>query len=179
MNEGHAALLTPGASRPKRGRRPAADGLAEARKQCVFTTHTPVAGRTGPLPLRSLHRHRAQLVPLDTVKDLAGPDELNMTRLALNLSDYSNAVAECATRKPHGRCFPATEIHAVTNGVHTLTWAHSAMASLFDSYLPKWRLDPKALTEIASVPHEDIWKASPQGQGANGRAGLRAHRHHA
>ena len=81
-----------------------------------------------------------------------------MTRLALNLSGYSNAVAERHAETSR-KMFPGNEIHAVTNGVHTLTWAHSEMAKLFDAHAPDWRLDPKALTAIASVPHEAIWKA--------------------
>jgi starch phosphorylase len=55
--------------------------------------------------------------------------------------------------------FPGHEIHAVTNGVHTLTWAHEQMAALFDAHVPGWRLNPKALAGIASVPDDAIWTA--------------------
>ena len=41
MNEGHAALLTLDRLAEARAAT-GGDGLAEARKQCVFTTHTPV-----------------------------------------------------------------------------------------------------------------------------------------
>ena len=157
MNEGHAALLT--LERLAQAKAATGtDGLAQTRKQCVFTTHTPVAAGQARFPYDLYARTAPELVPLDTVKDLAGADELNMTRLALNLSGYSNAVA-VRHAETSRQMFPGHEIHAVTNGVHTLTWAHDPMASLFDTYLPKWRLDPKALTEVASVPDEAIWKA--------------------
>ncbi len=157
MNEGHAALLTLdrlAEARAKAG----SDGLAATRKQCVFTTHTPVAAGQDRFPYDLYAQTAPDLVPLDTVKELAGPEELNMTRLALNLSGYSNAVAmRHAETTRH--MFPGHEIHAVTNGVHTLSWAHDEMAALFDQYVPNWRLDPKALAGVASVPPDAIWKA--------------------
>jgi glycogen phosphorylase len=157
MNEGHAALLTLDRLAEARAAT-GGDGLAQARKQCVFTTHTPVPAGQDRFHYDLYTGIAPQLVPLDTVKELAGHDELNMTRLALNLSGYSNAVAERHAETSR-KMFPGYQIHAVTNGVHTLTWAHSEMAQLFDKHVPKWRLDPKALADIASVPHEDIWKA--------------------
>ncbi len=157
MNEGHAALLTLdrlAAARATGG----TDGLAEARRQCVFTTHTPVAAGQDHFPYDLYAKTAPELVPLDTVKELAGPDELNMTRLALNLSSYSNAVAERhADTTRH--MFPGHDIHAVTNGIHTLTWAHRETAAVFDEHMPKWRLDPKALGEATAIPDEAIWKA--------------------
>jgi starch phosphorylase len=157
MNEGHAALLT--LDRLAEARQASGgDGMAEARKQCVFTTHTPVPAGQDRFHYDLYSAIAPQIVPLDTVKTLAGPDELNMTRLALNLSGYSNAVA-VRHAETSRKMFPGHEIHAVTNGVHTLTWAHSEMADLFDAHLPNWRLDPKALTEIVSTPDEAIWKA--------------------
>ncbi len=157
MNEGHAALLTLErlAAAKAAG---SGDAVAEARRQCVFTTHTPVPAGQDRFPY-DLYAHTApELVPLDTVKELAGPDELNMTRLALSLSGYANAVAERHAETSR-HMFPGHDIHAVTNGVHTLTWTHKEMEPLFDTYAPKWRLDPRALGDIAKVPDEAIWAA--------------------
>ncbi len=142
-----------------RRQRPAAtEGLAAARRQCVFTTHTPVAAGQDRFPYDLYARTAPDLVPLDTVKEFAGPDELNMTRLALNLSGYANGVSERHAETSR-RMFPGHEIYAVTNGIHTLTWAHDEMAALFDAHAPRWRTDPKALGDIASVPDDAIWKA--------------------
>ena len=156
MNEGHAALLT--LDRLAEARAAGGDGLAQTRKQCVFTTHTPVAAGQDRFPYDLYAGVAPQLVPLDTVKDLVGHDELNMTRLALNLSGYSNAVAKRHAETTR-HMFPGHEIHAVTNGIHTLSWAHDEMAALFDEYVPTWRLDPKALAAVASVPPDAIWRA--------------------
>ncbi len=157
MNEGHAALLTLdrlAEARAAGGK----DALAQARKQCVFTTHTPVPAGQDRFPYDLFAGTAPELVPLDTVKEMAGPDELNMTRLALNLSGYSNAVAKRHAETSR-QMFPGHEIHAVTNGVHTPTWAHKEMAALFDAHVPDWRLDPKALAGVVSVPDEAIWTA--------------------
>ena len=157
MNEGHAALLTLGRLADARATT-GTDGLAATRKQCVFTTHTPVAAGQDRFPYDLYARTAPELLPLDTVKELAGSDDLNMTRLALNLSGYSNAVAERHAETSR-HMFPGHTIHAVTNGVHTLTWAHDEMAALFDRHVPKWRLNPKALTDIAAAPDDAVWKA--------------------
>ncbi len=157
MNEGHAALLTLDRLAEARAAT-GGDGLAETRKQCVFTTHTPVPAGQDRFHYDLYAAVAPQLVPLDTVKQLAGPEELNMTRLALNLSAYSNGVAERHAETSR-HMFPGHQIHAVTNGVHTHSWVHEEMAALFDEYVPDWRRDPKALSAVVSVPHEAIWKA--------------------
>ncbi len=157
MNEGHAALLTLDRLAEARATT-GGDGLAQARKQCVFTTHTPVAAGQDRFPYDLYTRTAPELVPLDTVKELAGADELNMTWLALNLSGYSNAVSERHAETSR-HMFPGHTIHAVTNGVHTLSWTHDEMAALFDTHAPNWRMDPKALAGITSVPDDEIWKA--------------------
>ncbi len=157
MNEGHAALLTLDRLAEARATS-GTDGLTRTRKQCVFTTHTPVPAGQDRFHYDLYAKTAPDLVPLDVVKDLAGHEELNMTRLALNLSGYSNAVAKRHAETSRNM-FPGHEIHAVTNGVHTLTWAHEAMAALFDEYVPDWRLNPKALTGVASVPPEAVWAA--------------------
>ena len=54
-------------------------------------------------------------------RKLAGEDRLNMTRLALNLSDYVNGVAKRHAEVSHPM-FPGYEMHAITNGVHPYTW---------------------------------------------------------
>ena len=156
MNEGHAALLT--LDRLAAARAEGGDGLAAARQQCVFTTHTPVPAGQDRFPYDLYAQTAPQLVPLDTVKELAGPDELNMTRLALNLSGYSNAVAERHAETSR-QMFPGHDIHGVTNGIHTLTWTHKEMAALYDAHAPKWRLDPKALGAITAAPDEAVWNA--------------------
>ena len=97
-------------------------------------------------------------MPFDVLKDLGGPDKLNMTRLAMNLSNYINGVA-----KKHGEVskmlFPGYKIQAITNGVHTFTWTCESMARLFDKYLPGWANEPELFVRIGKAPDAEIWAA--------------------
>ena len=93
----------------------------------------------------------AKVVPFDVLKDLGGQDKLNMTRLAMNLSNYINGVA-----KKHGEVseilFPGYKIQAITNGVHTFTWTCESIARLFDKYLPGWANEPGVICPDREVP---------------------------
>ena len=75
-------------------------------------------------------------VDTEQVKIIAGENELNMTRLALNLSDFVNGVAsrhaETATRM-----FPGYKIRAISNGVHLPTWAHEILPPPVHRSLPR------------------------------------------
>ena len=118
LNEGHSALLgvellrrygyppehvLPGESRYD---------LPRIRDLCCFTTHTPVdAGHDrfsydlvqrvfkDPLP------GNGDFIELAMLKRLSGENDLNMTRLALNLSEYVNG-APSDMPKFRGKCFP-------------------------------------------------------------------------
>lgn len=54
------------------------------------------------------------------LKAFSGPDCLNMTRLALNLSGYVNGVAKRHAEISR-KLFPGYRVHAITNGVHVET----------------------------------------------------------
>jgi starch phosphorylase len=107
MNEGHAALLglellsryayQPEDLRP--GESPY--DLPRVRELCRFTTHTPVESGHDRFSYELVQRiwssqesGGADVVDLATLRRLGGDEELNMTRLALNLSDFVNGVAE-------------------------------------------------------------------------------------
>jgi glycogen phosphorylase len=135
MNEGHAALLgvelmrrhayAPEDVRPGE----AAYDLPRVRDLCRFTTHTPVeAGhdRFGyELAARVLDGH----AELNVLRSLAGHDELNMTRLALNLSDFVNGVAK-RHAEVSTKMFPGYQVRAITNGVHPFTWTFESFRTL-------------------------------------------------
>ena len=156
MNEGHSALLTVElyrrfAAAPK--------PVEEVRAHSVFTTHTPVAAGHDVFP-RAL---ATQLLGEDFVPEkIAGlafeDDQLNMTRLALNLSGYHNGVA-----KKHGEVsrelFPGYNIASITNGVHVETWVAAPLAKLYDRYFPDWRADPFSLRYAISIPQDELWSA--------------------
>ena len=126
MNEGHSAFLTLALLRrfahPHEGLRPGESpyDLPRVRELCTFTTHTPVEAGHDKFDYNLVRRIYGDLPDLDTVKLLADEDKLNMTRLALNLSEYVNGVAKRHAEVSR-QIFPGYAVHAITNGVHAST----------------------------------------------------------
>ena len=164
MNEGHAGLLT--AELLNSTRIPLDHGQEELNsleakqvsEQCVFTTHTPVPAGHDRFPYELVERVMPREIPLTILKEFSGAKELNMTMLAMNLSKYINGVA-----KRHGKVsqdlFPGFKIHAITNGIHSFTWASPFFVNLFDDYLPGWANEPELLVRVENIPDEEIWDA--------------------
>jgi starch phosphorylase len=185
MNEGHAALLTIELleEEAKRTGRNSIKGedIERVRSKCVFTTHTPVPAGHDKFPVEYLVRLDPEQVKLFDQKDPSSveliksilqveqtyPDlveaakkgaSLNMTYLALGLSNYINGVA-----KLHGevsrRMFPNVPIEAITNGVHAATWSSPSFCDLFDRHIPSWREDNYSLRGALGLPPEEVWAA--------------------
>ncbi len=165
LNEGHSALLGLELLRrfayPAAGRRagePPYD-IPMVREQCCFTTHTPVEAGHDRFSYELVQRMLGNFVDLPTLKHLAGEGELNMTRLALNLSEYVNGVAKRHAEVSR-KMFPGYRVKAVTNGVHPHTWTHPAFFELYDRYLPGWCHEPELLVRVdCCVPGEEIMAA--------------------
>jgi starch phosphorylase len=163
LNEGHAALLT--LDLLNRWRVPPEEliageppyDIAEVRARCVFTTHTPVEAGHDRFSYEVFKRSVPGLVEIGTLKQLAGENQLNMTRLALNLAGYVNGVARRHAETTE-QMFPGYRIHAVTNGVHVGTWTHAAFAQLYTAHIPHWQHEPEALVRALQLPDEDIWR---------------------
>jgi glycogen phosphorylase len=163
LNEGHAALLTLDLLNRWRvapedliAGEPPYD-IAEVRARCVFTTHTPVEAGHDRFSYELFERLLPDVVDLDTLKHLAGEDLLNMTRLALNLSDYVNGVARRHAETTQ-HMFPGYRIHAVTNGVHVGTWTHPAFARLYDANIPQWQHEPEVLVRALQLAEDEVWE---------------------
>ena len=166
MNEGHAALLTlelldEEAKMFNRNSLIEVD-VEAVRKQCVFTTHTPVPAGHDQFPIdlaRKVIGERDDFFGLEGV--LYEGNILNMTYLALNMSRYINGVAQ-----KHGEVsrlmFAGYSIDAITNGVHAATWVSGPFRELFDRYIPLWRRDNFSLRYALSIPREEIWDAHMQ-----------------
>jgi len=90
MNEGHAALSTLELFRQLKD-------VDRVRKQCVFTTHTPVPAGHDQFDLSYAKPMIGDLLPDEVLKDVSIDGKLNMTHLALHFSHYVNGVA-----KKHG-----------------------------------------------------------------------------
>ena len=165
MNEGHSALLAMELlnrhKRPKRDLRPGEStyDAPAVRSQCIFTTHTPVEAGQDQFDYAMVERIAdGDFMDPSNVRQLAGDDKLNMTRLALNLSDYVNGVAKSHAEVSQ-RMFPGYEMHAITNGVHPHTWTSGFFSALFDNALPGWRHEPELLVRIEQIPDQAIWDA--------------------
>ena len=168
MNEGHSALLTiellQRYAYSYRDLRPgeSAFNLPLVRSKCIFTTHTPVEAGQDKFDYNMVQRVvREDFIDIAELKKLAGEDCLNMTRLALNLSEYINGVA-----KGHAvvsrQMFPSYRVHAITNGVYSQKWASPQMAVLYDQFLPGWRHEPEQLQRIDQIDEEKILQAHHQ-----------------
>jgi glycogen phosphorylase len=162
LNEGHAALLTMellDESARAAGRTSFShDDVDSVRRHCVFTTHTPVPAGHDKFSVELAMRVLGRKEILE-MRDIFFYDGvLNMTYLALNLSDYVNGVA-----KKHAEVsrlmFAEYQIDAITNGVHVPTWTSAPFSALFDRYIPGWREDSFSLRYAFGIPPEDIWQA--------------------
>ena len=163
LNEGHAALLTLALLESQMAGGPhgtATDAeIAQVRKRCVFTTHTPVpAGHdrfSTEQAIRILGGDRtARLERLDCFRD----GMLNMTLLALRFSRYANGVA-----MQHGKVsramFPEFPIDSITNGVHAPTWVSEPVQEMLDEHIPAWRRDNLYLRSAIDLPEQAILAA--------------------
>jgi starch phosphorylase len=185
MNEGHAALLTMELLNEEAQRAGHStikgEDIEKVRSKCVFTTHTPVPAGHDKFPAEYLTRlfpNQKRLfdekdeIAVEVVKSILRTDhkyadieeaarkgaEVNMTYLALSLSNYVNGVA-----KLHGevsrKMFPDVPIEAITNGVHAATWASAPFRDLFDRYIQSWREDNYSLRGALGLPPEEVWAA--------------------
>lgn len=162
MNEGHASLLAVELVNEIFERENCETLtpkiLKTIRKQCVFTTHTPVPAGHDQFHMSIVEKVlNPRAVKIIKSIDCCG-DKLNMTHLALNLSHYVNGVA-----KKHGEVsremFPNYVIDSITNGVNAATWASDSMKKLFDKYIAGWKEDNFSLRYALNFPNEEIWQA--------------------
>jgi len=152
MNEGHSSLLT-----LELLRRYELD-VDRVREMCIFTTHTPVEAGHDKFHYDLIQEIMGEIIPLRFLKKFGGHDRLNMTRLALNLSEFINGVAK-RHRDISMEMFPGYEIHAITNGIHSYTWTCESFRRLYDKYLPGWANEPELLVRVGGIPDEEIWHA--------------------
>ena len=167
MNEGHSAFLTlallrkyayaPEDLRP--GESPY--DIPRVRDLCTFTTHTPVETGHDQFSYDLVRRIYGDLPDPATIRQLAGADRLNMTRLALNLSEYVNGVAKRHAETSR-RLFPGYAVHAVTNGVHSSTWTSLHLGALYDHFVPGWCQEPELLSRADRIPDDQLWQAHIQ-----------------
>ncbi len=167
MNEGHASLLTlellkehlKNDGRSLSEMEP--EDIEVIRKQCVFTTHTPVPAGHDQFPLELVDRIFGNRDACGINDPICHEDRLNMTFLALTFSHYINGVA-----KKHGEVsrlmFSSYNVDSITNGVHVGNWVSPPFAKMFDHHIPGWKQDNFSLRYALSIPDEEIWEAHRQ-----------------
>jgi len=163
MNEGHSALLAVELLRGFREssrRRTEEPGfeVSGVQAMCNFTTHTPVETGHDQFDWALVREVIGDLIGLEELKRLAGDERLNMTRLALNLSEYVNGVARRHAEVSR-QMFPGYGVRAITNGVHPATWTSTDFAVLYDRYTPGWRYEPHLLTRADQFSDAEVWAA--------------------
>ncbi len=161
MNEGHSSLLAVELLHEQlraRGDSDLREAVKVVRKQCVFTTHTPVAAGHDQFSCELVQRVLGEEGNHHGLSAFGCAGDLNMTELALNASHYVNGVA-----KRHGevsrQMFPAYSIDWITNGVHAPTWVSPPVTRLFDHYVPGWQADPHGLRSALTIPKQELWHA--------------------
>lgn len=162
MNEGHASFLTLELlHETKKDIEAVWDesliwNFDAVKEKCVFTTHTPVEAGHDKFHYDLYNKVMGDYFPEKVMRRLAGDKELNVTMLALNLTNYVNGVA-----KKHGEVsqdmFPGYKINAITNGVHSYTWTCERFKRLYDKYIPGWANEPETFVRVNSIPSQELW----------------------
>ncbi|MDW7732354.1 MAG: alpha-glucan family phosphorylase [Methanolobus sp.] len=152
MNEGHSSLLTVELLRRN------GNDQNKVKELCVFTTHTPVASGHDTFSHELVREMIDGEEELDILIKYGGESELNMTLLALNLSNYINGVAK-RHREISEKMFPGYVFKSITNGVHSYTWVCFHFRELYDRYIPGWANEPELLVRVKSIPNDEIWQA--------------------
>ncbi|MHA1820534.1 MAG: alpha-glucan family phosphorylase [Promethearchaeota archaeon] len=152
MNEGHSAFLSLYLYRKFNNNRD------EVRKRTVFTTHTPVPAGHDKFDYNLVYDTLRDLVP-PNIKEMAGPDLLNMTKLGIYFSRYINGVS-----KKHGevtrKMFPGVEIDSITNGVHSYFWTNQHLRKLFDEFEDEGvKFRAPWYEKVWAIDPDDLWRA--------------------
>lgn len=162
MNEGHASLLVLELMEERMKQLGLSslshEDLEEIRRQCVFTTHTPIDAGHDRFPMELVKHVLGEERVQRMQNGFCFLGELHMTYLGFQGSHYVNGVA-----KRHAELsrlmFAGYIIEAVTNGVHAATWTSLPFQQLFDRYIPGWRQDNFSLRSALSIPKEEVWHA--------------------
>jgi len=173
MNEGHSALLAVELLRryefSSRDLQPGESvyDIPRVRNLCNFTTHTQVEAGQDRFSYELARRLLGEdYIDFNTLKRLGGDEGLNMTRLAFNLSEYVNGVAERHAEVSR-KMFPGYHVKAITNGVHPFTWTSPSFARLYDRHIPSWCHEPVLLLRAdCCIPDASVWEAHREAKAA-------------
>ncbi len=184
LNEGHSAFLTLELAREviQSERRGWSEAVDVVRRQCVFTTHTPVAAGNdefdaalvtrvfGASYARDLGLTEEEFLALGRVDPNNNTERYGLTPLAIRMCRSTNGVSRKhgeVSRALWQKLFPGktvsdVPITHVTNGVHVPTWISPLLRWVFEKYMGEdWDaklLDQGAWSDaVARITDEDLW----------------------
>jgi starch phosphorylase len=156
LNEGHGALAAVEFFLNNAAGQDGAARLADTRRHCVFTTHTPVKEAINIYPLNEFLKLQPDF-PYE-LPGLVEDQHVNMAAVSLYFSGYSNAVSRAHQRTTQAM-FPNYKIEAITNGVHSATWTAPEFQALYDLHIPGWRDDGVLLKQASKLALADLSRA--------------------
>jgi starch phosphorylase len=186
LNEGHSAFLTLELAREviEAEGRSFADAKDLVRKQCVFTTHTPVAAGNdefdSALVARSFGVEYVQQLGLTGEEFLAlgkidasdKEERFGLTPLAIRMCRSTNGVSLKhgeVSRALWQRLWPERKLEEIpishiTNGVHAPTWVSPLLRRLYEEYIGQdWTTQLRDGLRweqgVARIPDEELWVA--------------------
>lgn len=186
LNEGHSAFLTVELAREmiQSERRSWKDAAELVRRQCVFTTHTPVAAGNdefeatlvtrvfGASYLRELGLTEDQFLGLGRVDPNNKTERYGLTPLAIRMCRSTNGVSRKhgeVSRELWQKLWPEKSaadvpITHVTNGVHAATWIAPLLRWVIEKYVGQdWELklrEQGAWDEaVTRISDEELWLA--------------------
>jgi glycogen phosphorylase len=153
MNEGHTALATLEIANRNNW------DEEKTKKKFSFTTHTLVPAGHEVFPISLVKSILEDSFPLEKIVKYGGQaGSLNMTQLAMSLSDYQNGVSKKNAEAARDM-FPGKNIDYITNAVHLGTWTSGSFKGLFDRHFPGWEENPEKLKDAMRLPNDEVWKA--------------------
>jgi len=172
LNEGHAALshlgvaATPSATiRGEAGSAGFTTMCRPCAQRCVFTTHTPVRSGARPFPYELADRLLGDFIDRAELRRLAGGERLNMTRLALNLSEARErrGAPSCEVSR---RMFPGYEVHAITTACTRGPGLATAFAGSMTRICHAGCHEPELLVRADRIPDDELLHAHAEAKGA-------------
>lgn len=153
LNEGHTALATLEIANKNNWNQ------KETQQKFSFTTHTLVPAGHESFPLDMVKNTLECCFPMEKIIEYGREgDCLNMTKLAMSLSDYQNGVSK-KNAEAARLMFPERKIDYITNGIHLGSWTSGSFKGLFDCHLPGWEDNPEKLKDAMTLPNAEVWEA--------------------
>jgi len=186
LNEGHSAFLTLELAREAidKDKSSIAEATELVRRQCVFTTHTPVAAGNdefdsslvlrcfGSQYITQLGMTQDEFLGLGRVEATNPEERYGLTPLAIRMCRSTNGVS-----KKHGEVSRAlwqklfadktvdeVPISYITNGIHAPTWVSPLLRYLYEKYAgADWSNQMRDRSKwdqvVAALPDEEFWIA--------------------